>query len=77
MGFAEEVDAEQRKPGSRCKTCVELARMDPEVRAEIEAVINDPLVNTIPIVRALNKRGVDIGVSGMQRHRSKCCGVRG
>ena len=72
MGFMDEVKAETRLSGTACKTCRLLARLDADDRADIDAVLADAEIPTSPIVRALNKRGIDIGISALSRHRSNC-----
>lgn len=72
MGFADEVVAESRPAGTGCKTCWLLARMGDAERAEVEAVLADPDVATMPIMRALNRRGYQIGHSALSRHRTTC-----
>lgn len=72
MGFMDEVQDESRLSGTGCKTCRLLARMDPAERAEVQAVLADRDISTSPILRALNKRGHEIGLSALHRHRSTC-----
>jgi len=72
MGFADEVAGEARSAGTSCKTCWLLERMDDDERAEVLAVLADPDVATMPIMRALNRRGHQIGHSALQRHRTTC-----
>lgn len=72
MGFADEVAAESRTSGTACKTCKLLAKMDKAERAEVLAVLADPEVAHSPITRALNRRGYDIGVTAVTRHRNRC-----
>ena len=72
MGFVDEVKAEARMSGTGCKTCWLLARMGDAERAEVEAVLADPDVATMPIMRALNRRGHQIGHSALSRHRTTC-----
>lgn len=72
MSFADEVKAENRGTGQRCRTCLLLEQMKPEDAAEINSVLADRNVPTEPIVRALNNRGIDIGSSAIRKHRLRC-----
>lgn len=72
MSFADEVKAENRGTGQRCRTCQLLEQMKPEDAAEINAVLADRNVPTEPIVRALNNRGLEIGSSAIRKHRLRC-----
>jgi hypothetical protein len=72
MSFADEVKAENRGTGQRCRTCLLLEQMKPEDATEINSVLADRNVPTEPIVRALNNRGIDIGSSAIRKHRLRC-----
>lgn len=72
MSFADEVKAENRGTGQRCRTCTMLDQLDPKDSAEIAAVLADRNIPTEPIVRAMNNRGLDIGGSAVRKHRLRC-----
>lgn len=72
MSFADEVKAENRGTGQRCRTCVILEQLDPNEAAEIVAVLEDKTVPTEPIVRAMNNRGLDISSNAVRKHRLRC-----
>ena len=72
MSFADEVKAENRGTGQRCRTCVLLEQLDPIEAAEIAAVLADKTVPTEPIVRAMNNRGLDISGNAVRKHRLRC-----
>lgn len=71
MGFADEVRA-QTRTGKQCKMCTYLAEMSDKDRAEIDEVMGDTSIPTSPIVRALNRRGIDVHQSTVYRHRQQC-----
>ena len=72
MSFADEVKAESRGTGQKCSTCKAIEAMDPVEAEEITAVMADRSIQTEPIVRVLNKRGIDIGSSSVRKHRMRC-----
>jgi hypothetical protein len=72
MSFADEVKAENRGTGQRCRTCMILEQLDPNEAAEIAAVLADKTVPTEPITRAMNNRGLDISGNAVRKHRLRC-----
>lgn len=72
MSFADEVKAENKGTGQRCRTCVLLEQIDSKDAAEIAAVLADRNIPTEPIVRAMNNRGLNIGGSAVRKHRLRC-----
>lgn len=72
MSFADEVKAENRGTGQRCRTCMILEQLDPNEAAEIVAVLADKTVPTEPITRAMNNRGLDISGNAVRKHRLRC-----
>lgn len=72
MSFADEVKAENKGTGQRCRTCVLLEQINPKDAAEIAAVLADRNIPTEPIVRAMNNRGLNIGGSAVRKHRLRC-----
>jgi hypothetical protein len=72
MSFADEVNAENRGTGQRCRTCVLLEKLDPVTADEIRTVLADSSIPTEPIVRAMNNRGLHIGSNAVRKHRLRC-----
>lgn len=72
MSFADEVKAENKGTGQRCRTCVLIEQLDSKDAKEINAVMGDRNIPTEPIVRALNNRGLVIGGSAVRKHRARC-----
>lgn len=72
MSFADEVKAENKGTGQRCRTCMILEQLDPTEAAEITTVLADRNIPTEPIVRAMNNRGLDIGSNAIRKHRNRC-----
>lgn len=72
MGFIDEVKSESRNTGHKCRTCQLLGQLEPDDAAEIAAVMADKNIQTEPIVRALNNRGIDIGSNSVRKHRLRC-----
>lgn len=72
MSFFDEVKSESRGTGQKCSTCKFLEAMKPDEADEIKAVLADKSVPTEPIVRALNRRGIEIGSSSIRKHRMRC-----
>ena len=72
MSFADEVKAENRGTGQRCRTCLLLEQLPADEAAEIVAVLNDKTIPTEPITRALNNRGLDVSGNSVRKHRLRC-----
>ena len=73
MSFADEVRANGRSAGTSCTIAIALATLDPELRAEVAAVISSPAYTSSAIVRALKARGVEVAEQAMSRHRREGC----
>lgn len=72
MSFADEVREQSRGTGQQCRTCALLAQLPADEAAEIRAVMADPTVQTEPLTRALNNRGIQISGNAVRKHRSRC-----
>lgn len=72
MSFADEVKAENRGTGQKCRMCLLLEQLDQEDVTEITAVLADRSIPTEPIARALNNRGLEIGATSVRKHRVRC-----
>jgi len=73
MSFADEVRANGRKAGTACTIAIALDTLDPDMQAEVVAVINSPAYTSSAIVRALKSRGVEVSEQAMSRHRREGC----
>ena len=68
--FLDEVRTETAPPGPRCKTCIMLDRLDPDLRQQIEDALNEPAVTSTAITKALLRRGItDASCQSIRRHR--------
>ena len=73
MSFADEVRANGRKAGTACTIAIALDTLDPDMQAEVAAVISSPAYTSSAIVRALKSRGVEVSEQAMSRHRREGC----
>ncbi|CAB5217964.1 hypothetical protein UFOVP209_35 [uncultured Caudovirales phage] len=72
MSFIDEVKQESKGTGQKCLTCKILEAMDPVEAEEISIVLADSSIQTEPIVRVMNRRGIEIGSSSVRKHRLRC-----
>lgn len=70
MGFMDEV-TEELRPATTCRTCQLLDSLPADERADVIAVLEDKSIPCAPIVRALARRGYEIGESALLRHRKR------
>lgn len=74
MGFADEVAAcspEQRGPN--CTIAIIQATMDPTDAAEFEAALQTRAIPDSQVREALNRRGIDVTINTLGRHRRRQC----
>jgi DNA-binding MurR/RpiR family transcriptional regulator len=78
MNLREAFDATPRmRSGRRCTACVVIAEMTDDDRDTMSALLNDPSVSVMTIVRACQKAGYSrIGEGTLKRHRrGECVGL--
>lgn len=73
MGLRDDILAESRSPGARCRVEVILADMEAFDREQLLEVINDPSVSSSAISRYLKKTGTEIAEGSISRHRRGGC----
>jgi hypothetical protein len=74
MTFAEEVRTQHRRQGEPCSVCVALRDFTPEDAADLEKVLDDPMVSAASIMRAIKARGLRCGNGAIPKHRDGQCG---
>lgn len=72
VGFADEVAAQTRTSGIKCRLCVQLESLDKKDREEIELVMLDQSFDGEAIARALTARGIETRGDRVRKHRRNC-----
>lgn len=73
MGMFDEIKAEAIMKGPPCSVGVMVQQMTKEERADFEAACQDQLIAGSIIARVLIRRGYDIKVEALRRHRKGEC----
>ncbi len=71
MSLLDEAQAEQavRRKGGECGVGKLLRKVDPEMRAQIEALLADDELTSATITTVLERHGMDVRYQAVQRHR--------
>lgn len=74
MGLMDEINSEPRiRSGRPCAVRVAIDGLKGQDRKDLQSAIDDLLIPGSVIARVLSKRGIQIGVNSITRHRRKDC----
>lgn len=74
MGFLDEVAAcAPESRGPNCTIANIQAAMDPTDAAEFEAALQSPAIPDSQVREALKRRGIDVTINTLGRHRRRGC----
>lgn len=72
MSFIDDVVAESRNTGIKCKTCVLIESLDTKTAEEVRTAMSDETFTTSALGRAMAKRGWEVSDSALRKHRQRC-----
>jgi hypothetical protein len=71
VSFADDVAALPVRKGPQCTAGQAAEKLSPEDRDEFEACLADPNITDDRVRRALEQRGIVVGIPALQRHRRR------
>lgn len=73
MGMFDEIKAESIIKGPSCSVGMMIEKMTEDERSDFRAACEDDMIAGTIIARVLNRRGYDIKVEALRRHRKGEC----